>query len=193
MSARASRDIMERFWVKVQKTDTCWLWNGGVREGYGIFAHDGKKTPAHRFLYEHINGPVSSTLDICHRCDVRACVNPDHLFVGTRSDNMKDASKKGRLTMPGVGLPFCRNGHAKTEENIYRPPKHPTYRVCRICARGRERAEREAVRDATSIRAATLEECADMIVAHLGYDSAAVTLAARIRALAATPPTEERA
>jgi hypothetical protein len=94
------RPASERFWPKVSKStdaDGCWLWLGGGRgRGYGAFKISGKKESAHKVSYEMAYGPVPEGLFVCHRCDVRRCVRPDHLFVGTAEDNSRDMSRKGR-------------------------------------------------------------------------------------------------
>lgn len=89
----------ERFWRYVDKRpDGCWLWTGGLCCGYGIFRlSHGASFRAHRYSYELHRGAIPRDLQVCHRCDVRNCVNPDHLFVGTAFDNMRDASRKGRI------------------------------------------------------------------------------------------------
>lgn len=92
----------ERFWLKVQKSEGCWLWLGGRNaRSYGIFGFikDGRQRSiaAHRFAYMDSVGPVPDDLHVCHHCDNPPCVRPDHLFVGTRSDNMRDAQRKGRM------------------------------------------------------------------------------------------------
>lgn len=83
-------------YVKDKETG-CWLWKGYTDpKGYGIFSLRGKQYRAHRFNYERYNGKIDNQLYVCHHCDVRNCVNPSHLFLGTQDDNMKDMVKKGR-------------------------------------------------------------------------------------------------
>jgi HNH endonuclease len=77
----------------------CWLWDRGTTgAGYGLITpHPGAKMElAHRFSYRTNVGPIPKGMEICHKCDVRSCVNPSHLFLGTRRDNMLDCWRKGR-------------------------------------------------------------------------------------------------
>lgn len=75
----------------------CWLWKGWKYNfGYGGFSFKGKNILAHRASYTIFNGPIPEGLFVCHHCDVRACVRPDHLFSGTAKDNCHDMMKKGR-------------------------------------------------------------------------------------------------
>lgn len=93
----------ERFWANTTKAgpDECWEWRGCTTNGYGAFhGVRGRLMGAHRFSYILHFGDIPPKLFVCHRCDNRRCVNPAHLFIGTRQDNIDDAEKKGRLQHP---------------------------------------------------------------------------------------------
>ena len=75
----------------------CWNWKGGLSGcGYGYITFEGKKQGAHRVSYKLFNGPIPKNMLVLHKCDNRACINPDHLFLGTHQDNMDDMWEKGR-------------------------------------------------------------------------------------------------
>src|SRR4051794_32506507 len=100
-----ANEVLGRFWSKVSKRGHpkgCWEWTAGVFKsgGYGQFNMRvaGKRQPyrAHRISYELAHGPIPSDLCVLHECDNRVCVNPAHLFLGTRGDNCDDMHAKGR-------------------------------------------------------------------------------------------------
>ena len=103
--------IEDRIWKFVQKTDGCWEWTGQrCARGYGLVAvtHTTVRR-AHRVIWELVNGPIPAGMVICHHCDNPPCVRPDHLFIGTQADNMRDMQAKGRranqYTHQTVGTP----------------------------------------------------------------------------------------
>ncbi len=92
----------------------CWLWIGrSAYYGYGVMplGRRGAKELAHRVSWRIHRGVIPKGLNVCHHCDVTACVNPEHLFIGTQSDNLSDMTKKGRRKSPGA--PGERNCKAK--------------------------------------------------------------------------------
>ena len=86
--------MTEPFWGKVQKTNTCWLWIGYLRpDGYGGYGNN----TAHRVAFTLSYGFIPTGMCVCHHCDVKRCVKPNHLFLGTYKDNIQDALQKGRM------------------------------------------------------------------------------------------------
>lgn len=88
-------------WVRKDLDKACWLWTGHVNSkhnGYGRFARGYKRRMAHVAAYEIFKGPIPKGLSVCHRCDTPLCVNPEHLFLGTHQENMRDAKVKGRFS-----------------------------------------------------------------------------------------------
>lgn len=91
--------LKKRFWEKVLIGDDCWEWQASRRTwGYGqTGVGNGKVRTAHRASWELVKGVIPAGLNVLHRCDNPPCVRPDHLFLGTLSDNMQDCAKKGRV------------------------------------------------------------------------------------------------
>ena len=100
--SRPTGGLDQRFWAKIKTRpgDGCWMWCGSVApNGYGL-AHSGGMTGrysgAHRLMWTLAHGQIPDGMSVLHRCDVRACVNPAHLFLGTQSDNIRDCVLKFR-------------------------------------------------------------------------------------------------
>lgn len=97
-------DELVRFMEKVspEPTSGCWLWTGSTMpNGYGGVFLDGKNIGAHRASFIHFKGPIPDGLIVCHSCDVRGCVNPSHLWLGTHKQNAEDRDQKGRYRIGG--------------------------------------------------------------------------------------------
>ena len=128
-------EVDKRFLSKIEKLDNgCWEWRaGGSGDGYGTFQIMSKadrsggssKVQAHRASWEIHNGPIPDGLFVCHHCDIKPCVNPAHLFLGTHQDNMADLVKKNRAKKT------CRRGHPWSKENTIEGATGG--RMCRAC------------------------------------------------------------
>lgn len=121
--------VAARFWKYVDQTsdpDGCWLWTGGLRRGYGRFSlRLGQPVPAHRYAYEQINGVIPDGMFVLHRCDVRGCVRPSHLYAGTHEENMNDRADRGR-TASGI-----RHGIHIHPERVPRGESHHATKMTR--------------------------------------------------------------
>jgi hypothetical protein len=144
---RMTGTVEQRFWARVRKSDGCWEWTGACFKcgGYGQFTIEhGQQVRAHRHSWELHNGPIPKGLWVLHRCDNPKCVRPDHLFLGTCTDNARDMMAKGRGRGQYVRKTHCHRGHALVEPNlIHRPTGYSDCRQCsRITGRVRDRIRR---------------------------------------------------
>jgi hypothetical protein len=98
MPPKRTMPLAEHFWLKVDRSGDCWLWQAAKRPaGYGTYYVDRVPMLAHRVAWELTYGPIPHRLFVCHSCDVPSCVRPEHLFLGSARANAMDAGRKGRL------------------------------------------------------------------------------------------------
>lgn len=114
----------------------CWLINSDINHnGYArmkiIVDNKIKNVRAHRYSYQTFIGEIPAGLHVCHTCDTRNCVNPEHLWLGTNQDNMNDMKIKGRAKNNNTNKTHCKRNHEFSTENTY-IRKNGT-RVCRKC------------------------------------------------------------
>lgn len=115
------RTLSERFWEKVDRSGDCWAWIGHVgSEGYGYFRMPKRPVYAHRMSYELANGAIPDGLVVMHKCDNPRCVRPEHLALGTQSENIRDCFKRGRANRTGQRTPKALKVEAA---KMYEPGK----------------------------------------------------------------------
>lgn len=125
--------IAHRLSAAVEKVTEsgCWIWMGREWRGYGLLSVKSKNTRAHRISYEVHIGPIPDGMIVCHSCDVRSCINPDHLWIGTVKDNNNDALQKGRQRNGNMGKTHCPKGHEYAGPNLV--IREQGRRGCKVC------------------------------------------------------------
>lgn len=149
----------DRFFAKVNKTNTCWLWVGSkCSSGYGNFFYNGKLHVASRWSYVHHKGPIPPDHEVDHLCRVRNCVKPEHLQTLTHKDNVRRTGRNNDA--------HCKRGHLFSEENTYNLNNNRG-RSCRQCIRD-QRGVKKAY-GARKTKKITNDQAIDIIkAAHYG-------------------------
>lgn len=141
-----SQDL-ERFFSKVSKTETCWIWTASHNgQGYGRISMGGRKGKlyyAHRLSYQIANGPIPDGLVLDHLCRTPSCVNPDHLEAVTQKINSQRGDAGNHMKIYNGQKTHCPSGHPYDEENTHLSPSGR--RTCRSCSRLRMRVKRAIV------------------------------------------------
>jgi hypothetical protein len=121
-----------RFWGRVQGSPGCWLWQGAQhRQKYGRVGFKGNRAAyTHRVAWELTHGPIPDGMHVLHKCDNPQCVRPEHLFLGTHRDNMRDMANKGRA--PGLQRKGESNNKAKLTAAQAARVKHGTEPLARL-------------------------------------------------------------
>lgn len=132
---RKGKSLIDRFKEKYipEPNSGCWIWIASTsNSGYGKFRINDNipHSSAHRASWIIHNGPIKKGLNVCHKCDVKLCVNPKHLFLGTTKENVHDMLNKGRHFYKDIKQ--CKYGHDFSESNT-RIRKDGS-RACKICA-----------------------------------------------------------
>lgn len=116
----------ERFWEKVKKTDSCWIWTGATQKGYGVFRIDGAARLAHRVAYRWVNGDVPDDVHLDHMCHTKSCVRPDHVRFANSALNGQNRATANSNSKSGVrGVYWCNTyGHWVAKAMLNRKPHH---------------------------------------------------------------------
>jgi len=139
-----------RFWSKVLPPDEngCMNWTAGTQHGYGYIQAGRKLWRAHRLSWVYANKRlIPDRKVICHSCDNPGCVNPDHLILGTQSDNIQQAYDRGRGRNKFIGKDRCIRGHLFSDDSYITKEGYRACRACRRLRRKRARLARKGMSD----------------------------------------------
>ena len=131
--------------------EDCWLWTGALHSSgtpanaCGRVGYNNKVYQAHRLMWIAVYGPIPAGRVICHECDHPRCINPDHLWLGTQAQNLRDAMRKGRHK--GATQTHCKQGHPLSGENVRVTALQRVCLTCRAATNERWKARTKSVYD----------------------------------------------
>ena len=150
----------EKFESKINKQENdCWIWKGKkILDGYGRLCLNGKNFYAHRLSYEIYKGEIPKGMFVCHTCDVRDCVNPDHLWIGTNLDNINDAIKKGKMPILTKGFNDLEIIQKSRDKRIGQKRSEESKQKMRFAQLGKKQTEETKIKRSKALKGRLRDE-----------------------------------
>lgn len=139
MILESQSDVVDRFLQHIESIPTagCWIWIGAISNGYGWTGFEGKTEGAHRVSWKLFKGPIPEYTHVLHKCDIKCCVNPEHLHLGSNIDNIVDYHSRQGTGNSNSWKTECLRGHPFSGSNLML--RKDGTRICRACLQLRRR------------------------------------------------------